>query len=352
MNHLYQLLCVPKAPSVSIDDLKSGNLDQFLSTSMRSSAGIEKDSQLKQGATQELTKLLRSRSNSPRNTLKMVNTMFENASQACHHSRERALIDWLQTCVSTAIQLSLDPESLEKPGRVPEPKKSPKKNKSPAVEGDETDVSWEEDDGERYEYLGDSDEDYMPSDDGVVPSKKKKSGTKTSPRKKKNQDQVVPPSPPKSSKDAVIPVLHEGAGAKALQKYFADLESKQVVPKSTSNALADGYFVRAFFFPSKDSFNAFMSALNSAKKTLDICVFAFTDDDVADALIAAKKRGVSIRIITDNQQAAGKGADAKRLQEQHGIPFKTDHTTGYMHNKFAIIDGATLINGSFNWSKG
>lgn len=245
MEHLYQLLCVPKSPSISINDLKSGNLDQFLSTSMRSATSLKKDHHLKQEATQELTKLLGSRSNSPKNTLRMVNTMFETASKACHHSKERALIDWLQTCVSTAMQLSIDPNSV----LSEKPRKASAKNQA----ADETDVSWEEDDGERY--IGDSDEDYMPSDDdAVVPSKKKKSDTKTS-RKKKNQDQVVPPSPPKSSKDAVIPVLKEGAGAKALQKYFADLESNQIVPKSTSNALADGYFVRAFFFPSKDSFN-------------------------------------------------------------------------------------------------
>lgn len=66
--------------------------------------------------------------------------------------------------------------------------------------------------------------------------------------------------------------------------------------------------------------------MNSAQKTIDICVFAFTDDDVANALIAAKKRNVKIQIITDNQQAAGKGADAKRLQVSYGIPFKTDNT--------------------------
>ena len=51
-----------------------------------------------------------------------------------------------------------------------------------------------------------------------------------------------------------------------------------------------------------------------------------TDDDVADALIDAKKRKVKIRIITDNQQAAGKGADAARLEADHGIPYKTDNT--------------------------
>ncbi|RCI07031.1 Mitochondrial cardiolipin hydrolase [Rhizopus stolonifer] len=358
MDHLYQLLCIPKPPRVQLSDLKSGNFDQFLNTSMRTSGSIHKDQQLKYDATQELTQLLGSKSHSPNNTLRIINTMFESASKACHLERERALIDWLQVCVSTAVQYNLDPSRLET--EKPKPRSEPAKKKTNDKEEAETDVSWEEDDGERYEYIGDSDDDYMPSGndaDGVVPKQKKtrKSGTKTSPkkapRKKKNQDQEVPSSPPKTSKQAVIPVLDEGAGPKALQKYFADLESKDVLPKSTS-ALAQGYFVRSFFFPSKDSFNAFLSVLNSATKTIDICVFAFTDDDVADALIAAKKRGVSIRIITDNQQAAGKGADAKRLQESYGIPFKTDNTTGYMHNKFAIIDSATLINGSFNWSKG
>ena len=66
--------------------------------------------------------------------------------------------------------------------------------------------------------------------------------------------------------------------------------------------------------------------LNSAQKTIDICVFSITDDDVADILIAAKQRKVDVRIITDNQQAAGKGADAERLQKDYGIPYKTDNT--------------------------
>ncbi|KAL0145711.1 hypothetical protein V8B55DRAFT_1559481 [Mucor lusitanicus] len=155
------------------------------------------------------------------------------------------------------------------------------------------------------------------SGNGTTPAKK-------APRKKKNQDQVVHPYPPKNNKEATIPIIKEGAGPKALQKYFADLEHIDPGFKSTSDAaLPDGYFARSFFFPSKDSL---LSVLYSATKTIDICVFAFTDDDVADALIAAKKRGVAIKIIMDKQQAAGKGANAKRLQESYGIPFKTDNT--------------------------
>ncbi|KAL7311318.1 hypothetical protein PS15m_009096 [Mucor circinelloides] len=374
MDHLYQLLCIPKAPSLQISDLKTGNFNQFLDVSMKSSASIEKSRELKNDATKEFAKLVSAKSHSPSNTMRTLNDIFKSASGACHLDRERALIDWLQVCVSTAVEFALDPEKAnsvdnEKPlptspkKQTSAPKKSSKKQQPQEDEyEDETDVSWEEDDGDRYEMIGSSDDDYVPSmDDGVVPSKprpSRKSGsdatpTKKAPRKKKNQDQVVPPSPPKNTKEATIPIIKEGAGPKALQKYFADLEKIDPGFKSTSDAvLPGGYFARAFFFPSKDSFNAFLSVLYSATKTIDICVFAFTDDDVANALIAAKKRGVAIKIITDNQQAAGKGADAKRLQESYGIPFKTDNTTGYMHNKFAIVDSATLINGSFNWSKG
>lgn len=280
MDQLYQLLCIPKAPSLQISDLKTGNFTQFLDVSMKSSASIEKDRGLKNDATKEFTKLVSSKSNSPSNTMRMVNDIFKSASNACHLDRERALIDWLQVCVSTAIEFGLDPEKgsnnnvyNEKPLPLPKkedssPKKpasSPKKKKKQQKDDyeSETDVSWDEE--ERYDLIGSSDDDYVPSmDDGVVPSKSRpsrNSGSDTTPtkapRKKKNQDQTVPASSTKkSSKEATIPLIKEGAGAKALQKYFADLENIDPGFKSSSApVLSGGYFARAFFFPSKDSFN-------------------------------------------------------------------------------------------------
>lgn len=276
MDHLYQLLCIPKAPSIQISDLKTGNFNQFLDVSMKSAASIEKDQALKSDATKEFAKLVSAKSNSANNTMRMVNEIFKSASGSCHLDRERALIDWLQVCVSTAVEFALDPEKAgavssaayneKKPlatKSVPSPKKAAKKNKKLDDYESETDVSWEEDDGERYDLIGSSDDEYVPSlDDGVVPSKKqrpsRKSDTKPkkTPRKKKNQDQTVPDSPPKNTKEATIPLIKEGAGPKALQKYFADLENIDPGFKSSSSpVLAGGYFARAFFFPSKDSFN-------------------------------------------------------------------------------------------------
>ena len=47
-----------------------------------------------------------------------------------------------------------------------------------------------------------------------------------------------------------------------------------------------------------------------AKKTVDLCIFSFTNDILATEIINAHKRGVKVRIITDDENLKGIGADA------------------------------------------
>lgn len=85
-------------------------------------------------------------------------------------------------------------------------------------------------------------------------------------------------------------------------------------------------FCMPVFFPSEESYSVFHSALSSAKETLYVCVFSLTDNETADVLIDAKKRGIDVKIITDNDQMdERKGADVLRLHEQFHIPFKKDN---------------------------
>ena len=34
-----------------------------------------------------------------------------------------------------------------------------------------------------------------------------------------------------------------------------------------------------------------------------------------------------------------------------GVPVKVDETEHHMHHKFAVLDGARLLNGSYNWTR-
>ncbi|MEO0889377.1 MAG: phospholipase D-like domain-containing protein, partial [Pseudomonadota bacterium] len=66
--------------------------------------------------------------------------------------------------------------------------------------------------------------------------------------------------------------------------------------------------------------------------------------------LAAHKRGVTVRIVTDNDKMYDKGSDVEYLAAQ-GVAVKIDTTRYHMHHKFAIFDQQRLINGSFNWTR-
>jgi phosphatidylserine/phosphatidylglycerophosphate/cardiolipin synthase-like enzyme len=106
----------------------------------------------------------------------------------------------------------------------------------------------------------------------------------------------------------------------------------------------------AFFSPGDACLGRIIARLNNARRSADICVFTITDDRIAAAILAAHKRGVKVRIITDNEKAYDEGSDVKRLQAA-GVPLLVDQTPFHMHHKFAIFDRTRLINGSYNWTR-
>ena len=88
--------------------------------------------------------------------------------------------------------------------------------------------------------------------------------------------------------------------------------------------------------------------IRSAKKSLDICVFTITCDKISDEVKDVAKRGVPVRIICDDEQAGSKGSDMRSLSKVDGITVRHDgDVESNMHHKFALVDGATLLNGSF-----
>ena len=91
----------------------------------------------------------------------------------------------------------------------------------------------------------------------------------------------------------------------------------------------------------------------TADKTLDLALYSLTKDDIAQAIIEAHKRGVRVRLVIDKAQAGGRHADDEKLEEA-GIVVKRmgGMRGGLMHHKFAIIDGKTVLTGSYNWTKG
>ncbi|KAJ9465457.1 Mitochondrial cardiolipin hydrolase [Diplonema papillatum] len=112
---------------------------------------------------------------------------------------------------------------------------------------------------------------------------------------------------------------------------------------------------RVLFFPEKlepegaYTMQVFLQYLGSAEQTLDICVFTMTNDEIANCILNSHRRGVKVRILTDNDQARSLGSDIEKFVRA-GIPCTVDDKPEHMHHKFAVLDNRVLINGSFNWT--
>lgn len=106
----------------------------------------------------------------------------------------------------------------------------------------------------------------------------------------------------------------------------------------------------AHFSPGPDCRARIIELLHRSRNQVDICVFTVTDNQVCDAIQALHRRGIPLRIITDNHKSSDYGSDIDRLAGM-GIPVKVDDTDFHMHHKFAIFDREHLLTGSYNWTR-
>lgn len=106
--------------------------------------------------------------------------------------------------------------------------------------------------------------------------------------------------------------------------------------------------VKVFFTPGTGCEKNIINAINDAQ-TMDIAVYSITHPDITNALIAAHKRGATIRIVTDRTQAKGKGSLVTKIKSA-GIPVITNHKHKIEHNKFAVFDDKHIVTGSYNWT--
>ena len=107
--------------------------------------------------------------------------------------------------------------------------------------------------------------------------------------------------------------------------------------------------IQAYFSPRGGTQNAIIGCINEARSEILIALFYLTNADMAEALVRAHQRGVRVEAILDRTQKKARGGQAQRLIDA-GIPVRFDERHPIFHHKFAVIDGVTLVTGSFNWS--
>jgi phosphatidylserine/phosphatidylglycerophosphate/cardiolipin synthase-like enzyme len=101
-----------------------------------------------------------------------------------------------------------------------------------------------------------------------------------------------------------------------------------------------------------DTSKPIIDAINAAKKSLRVKMFLFSDPDLIKAVIDAKNRGLSVRVMLNPARRSGEGENEETRQqlEKAGIEVKdTSPDFGITHEKSMVVDEETAFVQSLNW---
>ncbi len=151
--------------------------------------------------------------------------------------------------------------------------------------------------------------------------------------------------------DTVAQIVSEATG---IEIPLASVSSEETVQVETS-AGGSGDFYAVYFtnpvIPFDDVTTGgveehLIALIDAAQSSIDAAMFEFNLQNVADALIAAHERGVTVRVVYDDEHTE----DDPQIEQliDAGIPATPDERGAYMHNKFFVFDRATVWTGSMN----
>ncbi len=107
--------------------------------------------------------------------------------------------------------------------------------------------------------------------------------------------------------------------------------------------------LEALFSPKGGCQEAVVRELKKARREILVQAYSFSADPLTYALVDAKKRGVHVDILLDKSNEVERYSDLHIFLDQGLAPLIDAHHA-IAHNKVMIVDGRTLITGSYNFT--
>lgn len=107
--------------------------------------------------------------------------------------------------------------------------------------------------------------------------------------------------------------------------------------------------IEIYYAPDDRPLDRVIALYKRARRYIYVSVYGLTSPHAVEALVAAKKRGLDVRMITDLERTQ----DPKQRSALHtlrlaGIPIRVNRHDGLMHLKQVVIDDETNTSGSMN----
>lgn len=123
-------------------------------------------------------------------------------------------------------------------------------------------------------------------------------------------------------------------------------------PTPNPHAVIDGTSIEVYYSPDDRVQAALLGIMGAARSTVDFLAFSFTSNPLGEAAVRAAKTGVAVRGVMDEDQSRtdiGTEFDTFRAA---GLDVRLDGNAGQMHDKVFMVDGETVVVGSYNFTRG
>jgi phosphatidylserine/phosphatidylglycerophosphate/cardiolipin synthase-like enzyme len=107
--------------------------------------------------------------------------------------------------------------------------------------------------------------------------------------------------------------------------------------------------VENYFSPEDKPLARLVELVSNAQAQIHFLAYSFTSDDLAEAMINRAGDGVDVRGVLETQQVSNQGGEYERFR-QAGLDVRLDGLEGQMHHKVIIVDGKTVVTGSYNFT--
>ena len=105
-----------------------------------------------------------------------------------------------------------------------------------------------------------------------------------------------------------------------------------------------------YFSPHGGCTDAVVHELDRAQSRVLVQAYSFTSAPIAEALVNAHRRHVRVEVVLDKSQRTEKYSSATFIFN-NGIRCYIDAQHAIAHNKVIVIDGHTVLTGSFNFTR-
>lgn len=108
------------------------------------------------------------------------------------------------------------------------------------------------------------------------------------------------------------------------------------------------------FSPEGSAEQLVLRTLDEAHESIRLMGYSFTSPTIVKSLVAAKRRGVDVRVVVDdkgNRNRSKSSQAAMNVVVNAGIPLRTNGQYKIMHDKVIITDDQNVELGSFNYTR-